>query len=150
TITWTTQPGQNLPTISRLDRQLVVAVRDKAPFRITPKAAAMTVKQGEKTKIDFSVTRLWPEFKAQVTVQAIAQFNNQPLVAGIVFNNNQPVNVAADKTDGTGPLVISGNVAPGVYTLVLRGTAAFQFEKAKGQKVNSGLLQPSNPIILTI
>jgi hypothetical protein len=151
TITWTTQPGQNLPTISRLDRQTVVAVRDKAPYRVAPKADVLTVKQGDKTTLNFTVTRLWPEFKGQVAVQAMTLFNNQPLLPGVVFNNNQPVNVAPDKNEGSGSLTIGSNVAPGVYTLVLRGTAQHQFEKVpKGPKVNSGLLQPSAPITLTV
>ena len=38
TISWSVQPGQNVPTISRLDRQTVIAVRDKAPFKITPRS----------------------------------------------------------------------------------------------------------------
>jgi hypothetical protein len=42
-------------------------------------------------------------------------------------------------------------VAPGTYSIVLRGTAQFQFEKApKAQKVNTGLVQPSAPIFVTV
>lgn len=151
TITWTTQPGQNIPTISRLDRQLVVAVRDKPPFRLAAKVDALTLKQGEKSTLNITVTRLWPEFKGQIAVQAITLLNNQSLVPGVIFNNNQPINVAADKTEAAAPLTISVNATPGVYSLVLRGTAQMQYEKVpKGPKVNTGLLQPSLPITLTI
>src|SRR5262249_8702965 len=129
TITWTTQPGQNIPTISRLDRQTIVAVRDKAPFKITPKDLTLVVKQGDKATINFAVVRLWPEFKGAIAVQTITNQNNQPLIPGIAINNNQPVNVAADKTEGAAPLTVSTNVAPGVYSIVLRGSSQFQMEK---------------------
>ena len=60
---------------------------------------------------------------------------------------NLQLYVAADKTEGTAPLTIGNNVAPGVYTLVLRGSSPYQMEKVpKGPKVNTGLQQPSSPI----
>ncbi|HLW65893.1 MAG TPA: PPC domain-containing protein [Gemmataceae bacterium] len=152
TITWQTPPQQNIPAITRMDRQLVVAVRDKAPFRIEPVTAAITSKPGDKATINLKVTRIWPELKAPIAVQAITvPPGNQPLVPGLVFNNNQPLTIAPDKNDGNAVLQIGANVQPGVYSLVLRGSAPFQFEKApKAQKVNTGLVQPSVPITVTI
>lgn len=151
TITWGVQPGQNIPTVSRLDRQTVIAVREKAPFKITPKVDSLVVKPGDKATINFTVARLWPDFKGVIAVQTLTSQNNQPLIPGIVVNNNQPVNVAADKTEGTAPLTIGNNVAPGVYTLVLRGSSPYQMEKVpKGPKVNTGLQQPSSPITVTV
>jgi hypothetical protein len=152
TITWTTPPQQNIPAITRMDRQLVVAVRDKAPFRIEPVTPAITTKPGDKATINLKVTRLWPELKAPIAVQSITvPPGNQPLVPGLVFNNNQPLTIAADKNDGSAVLQVGANVLPGVYSLVLRGSAPFQFEKApKAQKVNTGLVQPSVPITVTI
>ena len=151
TITWGTQPGQNVPSVSRLDRQTVIAVRDKAPFKITPKVDSLVVKPGDKATINFTVARLWPEFKGAIAVQTLTSQNNQPLIPGLVINNNQPVNVAVDKTEGVAPLTVGNNVAPGVYTIVLRGSSQFQMEKVpKGPKVNTGLLQPSSPIMVTV
>lgn len=151
-ITWATPPQQNIPAISRLDRQLVVAVRDKAPFHITPKETALAIKQGDKATLNFKVARLWPEFKGVVAVRQVPGVQqNQPLIPGITFNNNQPVNVAADKTDGSGVIAVSGNAVPGVYSFVLYATSSHQFEKVpKGPKVNSGLDCPSIPIVLTV
>jgi hypothetical protein len=152
TITWSVQPGQNLPVISRVDRQLVCAVRDKPPFRLSVKQTELTVKQGDKGTINFNVTRLWPDFKAAVQVNASpGPQQNQPLIQGVQFNgNNQPVTVAADKTDGTATVNIGSNTPPGTYSYVLRGTAQHQFEKTKGMKVNSGISEPAIPITLTI
>lgn len=151
-ITWATPPQQNIPAISRLDRQLMLAVRDKAPYHLVPKETALSIKQGDKATLNFKVTRLWPDFKGAVAVkQTPGVQNNQPLIAGITFNNNQPVNVAADKTDGSGPITVGTNAVPGIYSFVLEGSASHQFEKVpKGPKVNSGLNYPSIPITLTV
>ncbi len=152
TITWATPPQQNIPAISRLDRQLMLAVREKGPYRITPKETRLTVKQGDKATLNFTVTRLWPDFKAAVAVTQIPGVQqNQPLLPGIRFNNNQPVNVAAGKTDGSGVINVSSNVPPGVYSFVLHGSAQHPFEKVpKGPKVNTGLVFPSIPVILKV
>lgn len=150
TISWQTQQA-NAPTLSRLDRQLVLAVREKAPFRLTPEVQQIAVKQGDKAQIKLKLARLWPELKAVVNVQAVTITGNQPLVPGIVFNNNQPLAIAADKTEGTGTLTIAQNVAPGTYTFVLRGAAQFQYGKTpKDKKQNVGLVQPATPIMLTV
>jgi len=150
-ISWFNQQ-QNVPTISRVDRQLLLAVRDKPPYRITVKETALTIKLGDKIPLNFQVARLWPDFKAPIQVIASSgPQQNQPLIPGIQFNNNQPVTIAPDKTDGTGMLTISNNVQPGVYSFVLRAAAQYQFEKVpKGPKVNTGLSYPALPITLTL
>src|SRR5207245_5424290 len=77
--------------------------------------------------------------------------NNQPIIQGLHYNsNNKPVTVAADKTDGTATINVGSNTPPGAYSYVLRGSAQHQFEKTKGMKVNSGLVEPAVPITLTI
>lgn len=151
TISWPTPQGQNSPTVSRLDRQLFLAVRDKAPFRLTAETERITAKQGDKINLKLKLARLWPDLKAVVNVQAVTITGNQPLIAGIVFNNNQPLAIAADKNDGSGTLTIAQNVAPGTYTVVLRGAAQFQFGKtATDKKQPVGLVQPSTPITVTV
>src|SRR5207244_698059 len=47
-ITWPVAPQQGIPPISRLDRNLVLAVRDKAPFNLAAKADKSRVLQGTK------------------------------------------------------------------------------------------------------
>jgi hypothetical protein len=152
TITWSVQPGQNIPTITRLDRQLICAVRDKAPFRLSVKQTELAVKQGDKGTINFQVARLWPDFKGAVQVgPSPGPQQNQPLFPGVQFNgNNQPVTIAADKADGTATINVASTAAPGTYSYVLHATASHQFEKTKGQKVNTGLSEPAIPITLTI
>ena len=62
------------------------------------------------------------------------------------------VPVAKDARTGVLPLFVPKNVAPGIYTLVLRGTGAYPFNKdpkAK-EKPTINLVEPSNPITLFI
>jgi hypothetical protein len=151
TISWPlAQP--NIVAISRVDRQLVLAVRDKPPYRVSAKETALAIKQGDKATLNFQVARLWPDFKGPIQVGGFpGPQQNQPLIPGVQFNNNQPITIAPDKTDGSGVLNISNNAVPGVYSFVLRGSAQHQYEKvAKGPKVNTGLAYPALPVTLTI
>jgi hypothetical protein len=148
TISWQVPPQQNIPTISRLDRQLILAVRDKAPFRLIPATDKLTIKQGDKATLDLKLTRAWADLKAPIQVQAMPSIQNQPMIAGV---QAPPITIAPDKSDGKLALTISGTANPGVYTLVLRGTAQAPYKKKPTDKpVNIGLVQPSLPITLTI
>ena len=63
--------GQNIPTISRLDRSLMLAVR---PARRTasPPASTSRPRAGRKGHAQVKLTRISPDFKTPLTVQAIA------------------------------------------------------------------------------
>ena len=147
TITWGTTPGQNIPAIARLDRSLVLAVRDVPLFKIVAEPGIHTIKQGEKATLKISAVRQRPELKVPITVTIIGPPNAQ-----LTVNNNQPLALAADKNDGE--VVIQSNVAlpPGSYNIVLRGSAAFPFAKdpmAK-QKPNITATVPALPITVNI
>src|ERR1051326_1631422 len=76
---------------------------------------------------------------------------HRPPCPGLQSNNTERVTIAADKTEGTGTLTVGNTVPPGVYSIVLRGNAQFQFEKvAKGRKLNTGIVYPSQPITVTV
>jgi hypothetical protein len=151
TITWSSaQPNQ--PVLSRMDRQLVLAVRDKPPFRLMADPPAVSIKQGDKATIQLKVQRLIPDFKAAVQVNAMpGRQPNQPLVPGVSFNgNNQPVTIPADKAETTATINVANNAPLGTYNYYLRGEAPYQFEKVKGQKINTTLQEPALPVTLTI
>jgi hypothetical protein len=147
TITWSGNPQQaNVPTFTRLDRGLYLAVREKGPFNVTlgaPDKPAAT--QGDKIAIPVSIERLWPDAKNPVTVVAVG------LPTGVQFNNNnQPMAVAGDK--GSLVLTVQPNAQPGTFTVVFRGTTQLQYAKdpmAK-QKQNHSVSLPSLPLTLTI
>jgi hypothetical protein len=145
-ISWPVPPQQGIPTVSRLDRSLVLAVRDKAPFHLAAQIDKAVVLQGEKVPLTLKLNRLWPDFK---TPLQITYFNPIP---SLVVNNNQPITVPADKNEAKVEINVNAAVAPGTYNLELRGSAQIPFNKdpmAK-QKPNVNVLLPSAPAIITV
>jgi hypothetical protein len=145
-ITWPVPPQQGIPVVSRLDRSLVLAVREQAPFTLTALIDKPAVLQGDKPNLSLKLTRLWPDFKTplQLTI-------NDP-IPNLTVNNNQPLTVAADKNEATAVVVVNGNVTPGTYNMVLRATAQIPFNKdpmAK-QKPNVNVVLPSTPVAVTV
>ncbi|MCX7699731.1 MAG: hypothetical protein N2039_02530 [Gemmataceae bacterium] len=151
TIVWAGQAPQQ-PVLSRMDRQLVIAIRDKPPFRLTVQPAELTIKQGDKANLQIQIERIWPEFKVPVQVNVVpGPQPNQPLYPGTQFNgNNQPFTIPPDKNDGSVTLNIANNAPLGTYSYVVRGEAQYPFEKVKGQKVNTAIQAPALPITLNI
>ena len=74
------------------------------------------------------------------------------LPQGFTVNNNQPIVIAPDKTDASLNVVVPANTPPGVYTIVLRGTAQIPMEKdpRQGQKQPTNVVLPSTPVTLTV
>jgi hypothetical protein len=145
-ISWAVPPQQGIPTITRLDRNLVLAVRDKAPFHLTAQLDKSIVLQGEKFSLTLKLTRHWPDFKTPL------QITYANPIPSLVVNNNQPITVPADKNEAKVEINVNPNVAPGTYNLELRGSAQIPFNKdpmAK-QKPNVNVLLPSAPAIITV
>ncbi len=147
-IVWPVQPQQNLPTVTRLDRGLFLAVRDKAPFTVAAALDKPAIVQGDKGTLKVTVTRLWPDFKTPLIVQALAP----ELPPGLTINNNQPLNLAPTAKDGSLAVVVPANVQPGVYTLVLRATAGIPYNKDPAAKQKQPVLvaAPTTPVTLTV
>lgn len=146
TITWGGNPQQpNNAVVSRVDRSVVLAVRDKAPFVITPTTEKFTAVQGDKVTVPIKIDKLNPEFKGPVNVVASG------LPTGMTFNNNNaPMAVPGD----TGSLVVTvgPTVAPGNYSIVFRGTGAVPFSKDPMTKMkpNVNLTLPATPVTITV
>jgi len=134
TITWPV-PQPNIPAISRLDRSLVVAVRDKAPFSLTADTPAFTAFPGEKITVPLRLTRNWPELKGPIQIAPLT-----PLPA---FNFPN-VTLTPGKDTIKASLDVKPAAAPGNYTVILNGQA----QGANPQKRNQpgGISQPSTPI----
>ncbi len=146
TITWAGNPQQaNVPTFTRLDHNLMLAVREKGPYTLTAGPPDKAAVQGDKITIPLKVERFFPDFKAPVSVTAL----NLP--AGVQFNNNnQPQAVANDNA----PLVLTvqANAPPGTYTIAFRGSAQFPYSRdpmAK-QKPNITANFTTAPITITV
>jgi Bacterial pre-peptidase C-terminal domain len=163
TVTWPVQAQQGIPSLVRLDQGLFLAVRDKAPFRVTaePENAfvkkeeklpqPLAVKQGEKLTVPFKVARNNPEAK-QITLQQLG--SQQTIQASpVTVNNGQPLPaVAADKNDGAFVIDVKTNAPPGPYTVTLRAQAQFPYDKdpmGKNKKPVTVIL-PVSPVTVNV
>jgi hypothetical protein len=143
TITWPLPQNQQGPTVSRLDGSLALAVVEQGPFTLTTTMTTATAKPGEKVTVPLKLTRNWPDFKAPVQVT----------VLGLSNNPQQPpaLTIAADKTEANVVVDVKANLPPGVYTIVFRGQAQFQYAKeGSKQKQNVTVVLPSPPLTLTV
>jgi hypothetical protein len=149
-MTWPIMQQQGIPAISRVDRKLVLAVRDKGPFNLTAKAEKTTLTQGGKANVALKLERLWPDFKAAVQITAVEPQTHLP--QGVTVNNNQPLTIAAGKNDATAVLDVKRTVPPGTYNVVLRGVAQIAYNKdpKAAQKPNINVVLPATPIALTV
>jgi Bacterial pre-peptidase C-terminal domain len=146
TITWATPQQQNVPALSRIDRGLALAVREKAPFAVTPKQDVIKALPGERVSLAFHL-KPQADFKGPVQL-ALVNFPANVLQ----FNGNQPLTVAAGKLEATGALDVRPGLAPGNYTLVLRATAQVPFSKdpKSKAKTNVAVTTAVEPITLTV
>jgi hypothetical protein len=140
-ITWATQPQQNIPTITRLDKSLLLAVRDRSPARLTATPDRVVVRQGDKLDLMLKLKRLAPDFKGNFQVTPVPG----EFPPGMNFGN---LTFAPGKDDQKAVLAIPGNLAPGNYNLVFRGFAPIASNAAKNKPVNTVL--PSNPVYVTV
>lgn len=139
TITWpVAQAGT--PTISRLDRELVLSVRDKAPYTLTIEKDKIAVWLGDKVKVPIKLHVHSPEFKSQVQVVALS------LPAGMALS---PLTLSPGKETGTLIFDAKPNVLPGNYTLVIRGQTQ-PVGKPPPPKGPPNQVQTAAPIALTL
>jgi hypothetical protein len=149
-VTWPVPQPQGIPAVTRLERNLVLAVREKAPFQITAVPEKAFAIQGTKVKVDLKAARLWPDLKAALNIVTVEPEMEFP--PNLTFNGNQPVTIAPDKKEAKAELDIQANVPPGVYNLALRGTAQIPYNKdpmAK-EKPNINLVLPTTPFTFTV
>jgi hypothetical protein len=134
TITYSlAQQQNNVPTYSRMDRELVLAIRGKAAYSVIPTKDKIAVMVGEKITVAATMKPLAPDFKGTVTVSVVG-----PL--GLTL---APTTLPADK-ETTLTFDIKGNgadkIVPGKYTIVLRGET-----QPVDKKNNNGNKKPGGP-----
>ncbi|HUR53416.1 MAG TPA: PPC domain-containing protein [Gemmataceae bacterium] len=126
---------------SRPTRELVVAIRDVAPFALTPGVEKLEVEAGKKVEVVVKCDRPTPDFKGSVAVLPLA-FPN-PVKMGTVT-------IAEGKGEATITLDVQANTRPGEYALAFAGQAQVPLLNAKGAKATTLVLLPSRPITLTV
>jgi hypothetical protein len=145
-ITWPVPPQQGLATISRLDRNLVLAVRDKALFAIDAAGDKYRGTPGQRLTVPLKVKRLGGDVKGPILVTVLNFPPNAPV------NNQQPVNIAPGKNDGSVTLDLRSNIPPGTYSVLIRGQTQVQIARdpKATQKINATLTEVSAPLSVTI
>lgn len=140
TITWSlNQQQQNTPTVSRLDRELVIAVRDKAPYTLSVEKTQFAGPQGERISIPLKLNAI--DYKGTAQISALT------LPTGMAL---QPVTVNSGQ-NATINLDSKTTVLPGNYTVVLR--AQTQPQNPNQQPKPGGprnIIQTTPPIAVTI
>jgi hypothetical protein len=128
---------------SRPTRELIVAVRENAPFHVAPTMDRIEVEAGKKIEVKLQCQRIWPDFKAAVNVTPLS-FPG-PIKTGTL-------SIAADKSEATATIDVQPNAKPGEYVLTLQTQAQVPFTKdAKaGAKPNTLVTLPSRPITLVV
>jgi hypothetical protein len=140
TVTWGVPIQQNIPTVTRLDRDLMLAVRGKAPGKLVATNEAAVVSLGDKIELPLKLSRSFPEFKANFQVLPVPG----DFPAGITFPN---LTFAPGKDEVKASLAVAANTPPGTYNITFRGFAAIP-PADKAKPVNTILI--STPIKLTV
>jgi hypothetical protein len=146
-VTWSVQ--QNVPPVSRLDHDVVLAVRAEAPYTLTAGLDHAVVLQGEKVEVPVTVKRHGSDFKSPVQVAALnlpsPQGNRQQQLPALLTLN-------AGTDQGRVTLNINANAPPGRHTIVLRGQAPFTMprEGQQRQRQPMTVFEPSEPIVVTV
>ncbi|OWK43461.1 hypothetical protein [Fimbriiglobus ruber] len=157
TITWGI-PGQqqNIATVTRLDRELIFAVRtERAAFRLTTDLANAKIKTKDKDgkekedkvageiflkpgdKLTVPVKIVWQEKEARANPLNISAEATQQNMqnAPVSVNNGQPMPpLAKDKNESPVTIDVKTTAPPGSYAVALRGETQIQVARDPAQK----------------
>jgi hypothetical protein len=128
---------------SRPTRELVLAVRESAPFDLQFTPERLEAKAGSKVEVKLHVERRWPDFKNAMTVSPLS-------FPGPIRMSNAVI--PADKSEVSIELQVQPGTAAGEYTLSVTGQAQVPYSKdaqAK-QKPNTLVTQASRPLTLIV
>jgi hypothetical protein len=124
-------------------RDLVIGVRDKAPYSLKIVPETLTIESGKKAELKLVATRLWPEFKEKITVIPLAFPGN--------FNFGS-FDIAAGQGEAALTIDVQGGTRPGEYSLSVLGQAQVPYNKdaSAAQKPNTLVSTPSLPVTITV
>lgn len=124
-------------------RELVIGVRETAPYGLKIVPDRISVESGKKAELKLVATRLWPEFNEKITVIPLAFPGN--------FNFGS-FDLAAGQAEASLTIDIQANTRPGEYSLAVLGQAQVPYNKdaAAAQKPNTLVSTPSQPVTLTV
>jgi hypothetical protein len=128
---------------SRPSRELIVAIRDGAPYRLEWSAEQVEVEAGKEAALTLRLNRRWSDFKADVTVQPLTFPGNFKM---------SKTSFKGDQTELTIPITVQNNTRPGDYTLTVQGQGQVPFNKDGEAKdrPNTLVSLPSRSVTLRV
>jgi hypothetical protein len=133
----------NTNTVTRVCREVCMAVRSKAPYALKTTAAPLAVVAGNTLETKVTLERLWPDFKDKVQITGL----NLP--PGVEMES---VEIPEGKKEVTVKFTVAAEVPAGKYALNLRGDAQvpFQRDPASPDKMNVLVADPATPLTVTV
>jgi hypothetical protein len=128
---------------SRPTRELMLAIRESAPFGLHWAPERLEGKAGSKVEVRLRVERHWPDFKNAMTVSPLSFPDSIRMSTVVIPPDKSEVAIALEVQQGT---------AAGEYTLTVSGQAQVPYSKdaqAK-QKPNTLVTEASRPLTLIV
>lgn len=124
-------------------RDLVIGVREKAPYLLKVQPERVTVEAGKEVSVKVLATRLWPEFKDKITVIPLS------FPGPIQMPTSE---IPSGSTETTVKFTIQNGTRPGDYTVSVLGQGQVPFNKDPQAKdrPNTLVSSPSLPITITV
>ena len=128
---------------SQAVRNLVIAVRDGAPYRLEWEKQQVEAEAGKPIELKLRLTRRIADWKSDVTIQPLSFPGNFKMSNGNITGDAMETSITIDVQKGT---------RPGNYTLAILGQAQVPFNKdpAAKDKPNTLVSLPSQPITITV
>lgn len=125
----------------RTTRELMLAVREKAPYALAIEPEKIAVEAGKPAEVKLMLKRHWPEFTGPVNFIPL----NFP--GGFQLGNG-----TVQQTELGISITIQQNTRPGDYTLAVMGQAQVPFNKdsAAKDRPNTLVQLPSRPVTITV
>lgn len=124
-------------------RELVLSVREQAPFVVRFDPPQVTIESGKSAEVKVTVQRLWSSFTGPVDLVS-------PNVPGYFQIGNQTI--PAGQTELKFNVTVNGGVSPGEYTTAIWAQAQVPFTKQpdKEPAKNTLVMLPTTPLVITV
>ncbi|MBS0262613.1 MAG: PPC domain-containing protein [Planctomycetes bacterium] len=124
-------------------RELVIGVRDTAPYSLKLVPDRLTVEAGKKAEVKIVATRHWPDFREKITVIPLGFPGN--------FNFGS-FDIPSGQAEASLVIEVQANTRPGEYTLAALGQAQVPYHKdpKANPKPNTLVSAPSQPVTLNV
>jgi hypothetical protein len=133
---------RNAPAIARLDRQLVMAVGEPAPFTLTTAERKLVAQQGAPVRVRVEVERFQDDVNRPIALHLLNQQSNV-----ISLNDNL---IPADKSWAEVTITPRPSAPPGDYQIVLVGKLEANSPPGSNRRLVIAPSYPCPPMSLTV